>query len=224
MIVFLAILILGESHFMLGFAMAFLLAATIFARVGLRRWLETVGGPNTAASQLLSQLIAVASFAEVVFFAGIDLASDIVTYRITLSFVTVIAIIFSVIRQWQIFRNTVVAKRWRTRLVFAASIVIMLAGYGAFVVYPPALLVLLLLATLAQLISASDQFLMIRDNRSAALVFGYILALCLSFGGAYLLGVNNLYSLLFFKVVLIGTTSLVPTSAVLILAIRDRDV
>lgn len=83
---------------------------------------------------------------------------------------------------------------------------------------------LLPLAALAQLISAPDQFLMIRDNRSPALVFGYILALSLSFGGAYLLGVNNLYGLLFFKVVLIGTTSLVPTSAVLIFGIRDRGV
>lgn len=223
-IVFLTILTLGEANFMLGFALVFLFAATIFARVGLRRWLETASGPNTAASQLLSQLIAVASFAEVVFFAGVDLASDIVTYRITLSFVTVISIIFSVIRQWEIFQNTVVPKRWRTRSVFAASVVIMLAGYGAFEIFPPALFVLLLLAALAQFISAPDQFLVIRDNRSPALVFGYILALSLSFGGAYVLGVNDLYSLLLFKVILIGTTSLVPTSAVLIFGIRDRGV
>ncbi len=127
-----------------------------------------------------------ASFAEVLFFAGVDLATDIVVYRITLSFVTVISIIFGVIRQWEIFQNTIVPKRWRSRLVFAAALVTILAGYGAFILYPPALFVLLQLATLAQLIAAADQFLVIRDNRSLALVIGYVIALSLSFGGACL--------------------------------------
>ena len=53
-IVFLTILALGEPNFLLGFALVFLMAAAVFARVGLRRWLETARGPNTAASQLLS--------------------------------------------------------------------------------------------------------------------------------------------------------------------------
>jgi len=102
------------------------------------------------------------------------------------------------------------------------AVAVMLAAFLAYLHYPPLLFILLLTAVVTQLIAAPDQFLVIRDNRSHALVFGYVPALALSFGGAFLFGVSNLYGLLFFKIILIGTTALVPTCVVLIIGIREQ--
>ena len=57
--------------------------------------ITTARGPDKAMLQLLSQLIAMTIFTEVLFFSGISAA-----YRITLSLARILSIILSVIRQW----------------------------------------------------------------------------------------------------------------------------
>lgn len=209
-IMFLSFMLYYETNFILGVILATLMALCAFSITSLHHWCILKWHKNTLSTKVLSQLIALSSFAEILFFSNIESSADIVNYRISLAIVTLVGIIFGVLRQWEIFQNTVVNNRERSRNILVIAPAITFIAIISYALYPIALFVILPLVAMLQLISASDQFLIIRANRSRWLIVGYAFVLCLMFFLGWMLGIADIHALLLFKIILIISTTLVP--------------